>query len=777
MFHVHYYAAKLTAGSLIILSLILSGCQILRNDQNNFKVMLWKYGDLKLIDPIDSDVPEQDLVAVYARKNDQSFQLRLDFLSLDQYLKKDIYIPIDTNSGGQNKIITENNDYLVSDVNWDYLLILTDSGKIEVVDVNFSKVISAQIFVIYDSSQDRIIIDITRHDLPILSGKTKFQVLITPPGLNKISNKSLIFSLDTPSPARSKVVFAFWNTFNSSTPAQTLRSWSGAHAGPMSSRHGLKYLINAAAQTRSTIILLDLLTPYNISALDYINALPKIKELAGKGILGLPATGFYGELIDINKEISDLSEGNSAPNLNKSNGGLLNFDLSNMNIRNNPDYVYLWSYYLYSKYKNLNKSVYDYAHYNYDQQPCEFSTINSAAVPFRNILSGECKKILVSNAYNHVTSPLILGGDFSNSLLGDPTLSTEVFSYFAAHPWIQVLSLQDLHLEKDLFSEGIPSDQKLALAQDPSFQRQRGTISGDATSVQASVYSSLLDSPRNRLTDLAWQVYYSLIEPGTTELVSLRSNYIGQIGLILEAADWAEEPKYLETCSIDLDYDGINECILANDHIFIEIELDGGYIPFIFSIDSHGPHQIIGPTWEFIVGLSDPSSWYPNSGVSSDPSQVLGAFQDEYSKWKEYDANISDGRIELFYNKLAMRKSVSIFSNTVRIDIQNTPVSDINPVIPLVVDPWQRFTPHWGDSYSGSVVPSGFIWGINTGVRVEVDSTNTIDVTTFNKTRAALYNPEDPNYDYLGGHYIPFPMAMVELMDPENISVDIQIYP
>ena len=53
-------------------------------------------------------------------------------------------------------------------------------------------------------------------------------------------------------------------------------------------------------------------------------------------------------------------------------------------------------------------------------------------------------------------------------------------------------------------------------------------------------------------------------------------------------------------------------------NIFIVIEKDGGYIPFVFTRDAQGIHQIIGPTWEFIIGLSDPSSWDIKLGVRSE---------------------------------------------------------------------------------------------------------------------------------------------------------------
>ena len=158
------------------------------------------------------------------------------------------------------------------------------------------------------------------------------QVIITAPGQDVIADISELFHLDSPSPSRAKVLFAFWNTFSSVTPAQTLRSWAGAHTGPMSSRHGLRYLIDSAAKSKSTVFLLDLLRPDTLSALDYLKVLPRIRNLATQGILALPepnlselsaenevgAISFYSALDDykIWKISSNLESNSSSNNTN-----------------------------------------------------------------------------------------------------------------------------------------------------------------------------------------------------------------------------------------------------------------------------------------------------------------------------------------------------------------------------------------------------------------------------------------------------------------------------
>ena len=297
MFRLYSIRAMQAAASLVLLSVLLSGCQAAHINQDNSKLLEWKYSDLKLLDPVDAVAPDQDLIAAYSRRDDHSIQMRLDFLDLNQYLGSDIYIPIDTNPGGEVQFVTENGSYLETDIGWDYLLTLTAAGAVELVDNTYFGLAGAQIFVIYDLSQDRIVIDVSRSDLLILFRNAKLEVIITPPADRKIVDQSESFSSDGSSPAKAKVVFTFWNTFSSNTPAQTLRSWAGAHAGPMSSRHGLKYLIDAASRTNSTIFILDLLTPDNVSALDYLNVLDRIQKLSTNGILGLPSIGVNDQLI------------------------------------------------------------------------------------------------------------------------------------------------------------------------------------------------------------------------------------------------------------------------------------------------------------------------------------------------------------------------------------------------------------------------------------------------------------------------------------------------
>jgi hypothetical protein len=737
----------------------------------------WKYSDLKLIDAADAVEPDQDLIAAYSRIDDHNLQLRMDFLELGKYLGKDIYIPIDTNPGGDTQILSDDKSRLVSDIKWDYLIKMTKTAGIELVDNHYKILNASQLYVVYDRDQDRIVIGVTSSNLPTISGQTKFQVIITSPGTSKIADKSKLFSIDTPSPARVKVLFAFWKTFSSDTPAQTLRSWEGAHTGPISSRHGLKYLLDVAERTDATVFLLDLLTPENISALDYLNAIPQIRKLSDRGILGLPDIYMYEEVGKSQTSLATTYDIDTRYHQGVYPDWIINNDLNNIDMRSNSNFYLLLNNVDYKYNGKIDFGDNDYAQYTRNQFDCDLLPTNQVSdIPTGN-LSLNCKRLFLSSAYVRSPSPLVLGGDFTKSILGDPLISTEVFSYIAAHPWIQVVTIQDLATSGDLLS-GIPLPAQDSLTTKEHDVEQSVVATDDRSStIQTEVYTALLKSPRNQLTDLAWQVYDSLLEPGSPELVSLRENYIGQIGEILAAANWAKAPTNIHSCQLDLDYDDVNECILANDHIFTVIEPDGGYIPFVFSTDDHGIHQVIGPTWEFMTGFSDPSSWDIGLGVRADSDQILGALQDNFNNWNSYFINIEDEVIRLYDVDMAMRKSVYIYPDKIRIDILSTEPSQITPYIPLVIDPWHRFTPHWGDSYTGAEDSSGFRWGIIHGEMVGIFSTPPVTSFTFNATRKALAFPEDPNFDYSRGHYLPYPMALVELTSPDNISVDIVLNP
>jgi hypothetical protein len=750
---------------LLILPLFLVGCQSINRNQNDIGLLNWNYGDLRIFDAIDTSEPDKDLIAIYTRIVNQSFQIRLDFLDLSKYLGKDIYIPLDTNPGGTNQIKTVNDGIITTDIDWDYLIIITDSGEIKIVDNHLSPISSAELFIVYDSWQDWIGISCNKNAIPLYYGQAKLQVIITPINQEIVSDISVPFLIDSPSPSRAKVIFAFWNTFSSITPAQTLRSWAGAHAGPMSSRHGLSYLIDSVARTNSPVFLLDLLTPDNLSALDFINALPRIRELENQGLLILPAIGN----IEVNPDTEPIlkSVNNPIYNLDFYKIWRITSNLDSMYMMKNSDFILLLDKFILYEDNFIEFSVNDYAKYINDTHSCEllpFRLLNSGTNNLPSNFSIDCKRLLLSYAIAAPTTPLILGGGFSMSILGDPAQSALVFTYIHSHPWIQILSINDL---VNYESSG---------TNDSNLQQVSLTNNTYPETLQDKVYEALIQSPKNQLTDLANTVFNDLAQSDSSKLTSLKSNYIGQIGFILAAAKWGENPISAAACDADLDYDGFSECVLSNESTFVIIEPDGGYIPMVFSKDMHGIHQLIGPTWEFVVGLGDAYTWNPDLGIRGDPAQLLGAFQDAFDNWNRYDFRIINNEVGL-YDGNSEQKLFTLIHNSLHVDINNPYQPMGNSIIPLVVDPWLRYTSGWGNLYLQNSLPSLFQWGIIKGEMVEIRATNPLNIYSFNDTRASFSFPEDPNYDYPPGHYLPYPMSLVEISSTEKYAVDIIINP
>jgi len=704
----------------------------------------WKYADLRALDAVDSPAPGQDLIALYTRIMDEYFQLRIDFFDLDMTHGQDIYVLIDTHPGGSMQVKMAEGHAIQVGIDWEYLIRIPPIGNIQVMEDNYSPLPGTGLLVSRDTNQDNVVISFRLKAIPLQRGLSQIQVLTTAPGQTVVTDIIEPVRIDAPSPARARIEIAFWNTFSSTTPAETLRSWKGAHSGPMSTRHGLYYLLDAAVRTRTPVILLDLSKPDNLSALDYLNVLPWLKDLDNQGILVLPTL--------------------------ESTATLLNDDYKNDDIDKISNRIVLF---MMDKFRYFD-SGYDYAKY-LKTSNC-FSIESDTGMPLSiTQLIEQCMGSIVNQAMSTPPSPLILGGDFSKSLLGDPAISLAFFTYVENHPWIQVLHREDLLVELDIRT-GRPYPYLEATSL-PVATPSSNSISPyqKLPVLYKSIYSELIQLPENQISNLAWQVFYAMVEPPSQSSVSLRDAYAGQIGQIIEAAKWVERPHEISRCDVDLDYDTKNECILANHNIFLTIEPEGGIIPFIFSRDIHGAHQIIGPTWEFMLGMSDPTLWDLSQGVRSDPGQILGAF--DQTKMINYYFVLESDKVYLYDGVMTMRKSVEILDNGALISVFNRASPNEIVHIPLVVDPWTRFTPDWGDKYTLLKLPDGINWGILTGVNVDLQSSEPIAFFPFNATHGDMLNAEDPNFDYPPGHYLPYPMAEAEISPSGDYAVKITIHP
>jgi hypothetical protein len=386
-------------------------------------------------------------------------------------------------------------------------------------------------------------------------------------------------------------------------------------------------------------------------------------------------------------------------------------------------------------------------------------------------LSIEIKRSLIQSAYSSNLSPnaektkmVVLGGDLSTSTWGVPEMARAAFHYINAHPWIHVINNHELNslpqssidlmeFNIDLYS-GYPLE-----------------INNDSNPV---ILDALINLPKNALSIAARDAYwafYKPVYPYNQELVDLRSKYIPLIWVLIEAAKWSANPYQQKTCYLDIDYDGIAECLLTSENSFIVIEPVGGYISFLFMQDMDGPHQLIGPTSQFITGTSDPIFWDLSQGIHSDPEVIPGAFEDPDVVF-EFEINADGVRLTDQTNSISKQYSLKPAGMTIEFQLDPNLIH-YSTKIPVVIDPWQMHSMNWDADFQFVASSNEVSWDIHNTSHLIIRTTGDMSIDSFLQSRDLFSAPENPNIDYPPGHYLPFPVTLITIGNSEYLTVDL----
>ena len=243
------------------------------------------------------------------------------------------------------------------------------------------------------------------------------------------------------------------------------------------------------------------------------------------------------------------------------------------------------------------------------------------------------------------------------------------------------------------------------------------------------------------------------------KLTALRQNYAGLIDQLSAAADWAAAPTVRAECK--------DFCILASDEFYAVLDPRGGTLVFFFA----GSDQIIGPTAQFFVGLSDQSVWDLSKGLGADPAQIMGAFADADEPFRAYQPEVLDAKTIRFTSANGQVKTYRLTSSGLEVQFSGP----VETKIPLVVSPQSRFEPGWDGRYQLEQGAGWLAWGLAFGpmVRIQATGGGVLNGTSFLDALPLLASSENPNAEVPPGAYLPLPMAVGRFSSPGAAAIRI----
>jgi len=737
----------------------------------------WQYTDLKGYDPADASEAEMDIIAIYTRTVDDEFQIRLDYLEFIETPNHDLYLALDDRHGGSKRLPVSD----FSDIKWDILIRIPSSGSIQVTTPDSATSMGWGVRVTRDSIQDNVQVSLKiialhgSNAAPWAKPNVNLQAFTTHAGSNSIADRTEPISSNAKPPLPAQVLFAFYNTLPAYSPSMALRKWDGAHTGPLGGRHGLFNLLRTANNNDIPLVLLDLNSPPVLSTLEFFGGMELIQKMEQCNLLIIPQAlpeSRYSPFTPIQEVLND--------SLEKMKIVEEEFGINSTNSIYSPDGIIPSVTAGQTLFTKISSQIYDR---NRFQVPI-VKHLQSTLIPIPDYLdkdskhqarldglSIEIKRSLIHAAYSTNRSPntdktkiVILGGNLPESTWGVPEMARAAFQYINAHPWIHPLNnheLKSLPQSSSDFKEYIND-------LDPGYP---GKINNASNS---DILDALINLPQNALSNAAWDAYWAFfnsVYPYTQELVDLRSKYIPHIWVLIAAAKWSAIPYQQITCHLDIDSDDEAECLLASESAFIVIEPVGGYISFMFTQDVKGPHQVIGPTSQFITGTSDPIFWDLSQGIHSDPGVIPGAFEDPGIV---YESEIHTDGVRLTDPTNLISKQFALKPSGLTIEFQLAPnLAKYSTKIPVVIDPWQMYTVDWDKGYEFAAASNEVSWEINYISQFIIRTTGNMSVNSFLQSRNSFSAPENPNIDYPPGHYLPFPVSLVNIFKPVNFTVDL----
>lgn len=732
---------------LLSIPLIFTSCS--RDRSSDLEDKAWKLDQVRVLElPNLADSP-YDLIAAYTRKTATDIEFRFDFLGSPEQDSYNFYLALDYQPGG-NKQLPGNS---TSDINWDLLFRLPSIGKPDGIASNLQPS-SIRPRSFRSGVEDSITIRISAKDLP--KGWENYQVqgFVSIPGSLTYADRIGPFIAGVVREYHAApLALLFWESLPSATPAQALRRWNGAHTGPFGQRHGVSILLQAAEQYHVPVAILDLTRPSRLAALEAMDGLGIVQEMQNEGLLLLPDTA-YGD------------PEASRSGLQRSGTAIDRYQLSRTGFvygHVRPDST--------NGYQAVFARQADTAHiletgkFRIIPLPESPSQTEDDAGP--QGMSSHARASLLNAALSGNPDDLVvLGGELPKSAWADSLTAGPVFEDISRHPWIQPMDGDDLLTFPAVRGHADCPD--LLCLSEVSLK--------DPETTNLEIKQMLASTADNIFSELGWQTYLELTDPTPDgKLSQLRQGYLGQIGVLASASQWAIDRQTSLSCATDLDWDGVEECVLSSKEYFFVIDPQGARLIFGAAWFPSGPAQVIGPRSQIIVGLGDPFDWHPEQKLAGDPEDIPGGFIDSPDPWMPYQVNTSGNKIIFTQKETGRVKIFSLANQELVVEITNPEPSSTK--IPLLLLDDRAYLPGWYDSFEMDTALSNTVrWTTrNKSITVSAEGAN-LASSSFVDSLKFISQPEDPDFGYPPGHYTPFPMALVEVQALGNYTIRLSIH-
>jgi hypothetical protein len=696
----------------------------------------WKFKDLRIYDPLDSDQANNELIAVYSRRIKDSIEFRMDLLDVSP--NTEYFYELSSLNNQLNPI-------------WTATIRKDASPSFTIFDGEFVNTeLSPTIFI--DPIMDFVVLRFNQNIVDQITREAKFQLQIIDPSTDKVLDSSQVFTETQHQTRQSPLLMEFWNTLPAETPSQLLRSWDGAHSGPFGQRHGLKFLIENSNIYQIPITLLDLKTTHSFLGLTLLSQVDHIQQSEEEGTLSLPISDFSDSRISsyfleqLQKEA-------------RSFGFQSNSSIFGLSTTINP----FQSRLVYSQLVDTSH-IFQIKNNRYVPLPLSFpyssSKISTNFLVMNSVFDETVKQQLLIPALTSDPNDLVIfGDDLRDSPWADAQLAPILFKYISTHPWIDTLDTLDLW---NINSISI-SSQKLPLVCKEHLICPQIQVSDDRKSINTQLsglkpfqeLNSFLEH-NNPSTNLAIDLLNRINDP-TKEPDDLKEeqNAIGNIDILLASEAWFNNPYQSSTCEMDFGHDNNFECVISTSDIFLVADPDEGNIKFAMG-------KVSDDAMFFAI---TPDYVYPRNREISLPTgiQVLnGALSDPSGMNNQYSFRLDGNQISFISSDGSIEKIITLENSGINIRIYtNTPyhtlistmhtmntVSNIDCLsqIDLCVESLApRIELHQGEMASYSYLDS-------------------FDL---------LAKSEDPNFDYPPGHYLPIPFSVVEITGTNLIDLSL----